>query len=143
MKEALEIATRSKDEQTKVGALLLDKLDNETITSGYNGFRRGGTDTHLPTTRPEKYPYMLHAEANAILHCARKGKSSMNAFFVQTLSPCTDCLRMSWQAGVDTFYFLEKYRDYDQNKSMLDFKIIEEEVFTNSMKIYKITLEAI
>jgi len=73
MREALEVASRSKDEETKVGAILVAKDDMATIATGYNGFVRNANDHILPKTRPEKYNYMRHAEENIITHCARRG----------------------------------------------------------------------
>lgn len=141
MKEAIEVSTRSKDSETRVGAILIAKDDCATIATGYNGFVRGAIDSKLPTTRPEKYPYMRHAEENILTHCARRGIATKNTFLVITLSPCTNCLRMCFQAGIDEIYFKYKYRDFDKSKDMMDLNVKVSEVFTNLGILYKINLE--
>lgn len=140
MNEALEVSTRSKDEQTKVGAILIDKEDYDTVTTGYNGFCRDVKDELLPKTRPDKYPYMIHAEENIITHCAKKGKSTTNSFLICTLSPCVKCLRLCWQSGIDTIIFLDKYRDFEQCTNMLDLNVDLEYIFTKDHKLVKMTL---
>ncbi len=61
MDMANAISQLSKDDQTKVGAVLISPTGRQ-VASGYNGFLRGANDQDLPNTRPEKYEYMQHAE---------------------------------------------------------------------------------
>ena len=101
--EAVLWSRRSHDSQTQCGCVL---VKNKTcIATGYNGFMRDVNDTRLPTTRPEKYPYMIHAEANAIYNCAREGKSTLGATAYITAAPCTTCLQMLWQCGIEDIRF--------------------------------------
>lgn len=114
----------SKDEDTKVGAILVDPIDGDQISCGYNNPIRGGNDKKIPRTRVDgKYPYMIHAEQNAIALAAKKGRKLDKAISIQTLSPCTLCVRLLWQVGVTTIYFRDKYKDFDENLNMLDLKI--------------------
>lgn len=140
MREAIEVASRSKDTQTRVGAVLIDKDDFSTIATGYNGFCRGAPDKKLPTTRPHKYPYMIHAEENLISNCARRGIATNNTVIILTLSPCTHCLRICWQAGINEIYFLDEYRDFHQSSNMLDLNVIVKQICTNEFTLSKITL---
>lgn len=117
---ALAIASQSHDSETKVGAILINRKTLAVTAEGYNGFVRGGPDSVLPTSRPEKYNYMIHAETNLLCNAVRSGVQTDEAIVYCTLSPCTHCLRMLWQAGVSEFYFKEKYKDFDQCTSMLD-----------------------
>lgn len=64
MSIAMVVATRSKDSQTKYGCVLTK--DNKIIGTGYNSFLKGMPDHQLPNIRPEKYPWMRHAERNAL-----------------------------------------------------------------------------
>ena len=69
---ALLSAKRTKDPNTKVGACLVNE-DKRIIGIGYNGFPRGCQDDEFPWGREgnaidTKYPYVVHAEANAILN---------------------------------------------------------------------------
>lgn len=90
-------STRSPDEQTKCGCVIVDK-QNKILSQGYNGFPRGLNDEELPTTRPDKYPWMIHAEVNALLNC---NASLHKAKAYITTNPCFNCLVLMWQAGID------------------------------------------
>ncbi len=86
------ISQRSIDQHTKVGCVVVD--DEHTILStGYNSPPRGSDDTIIPLTRPEKYPYMEHAESNAIINAARNGISLKGSTFYITTHPCENCFR--------------------------------------------------
>lgn len=101
--EAVLWSRRSHDSQTQCGCVL---VKNKTcIATGYNGFMRDINDSRLPDKRPEKYPYMIHAEANAIYNCAREGKSTLDATAYITAPPCTTCLQMLWQCGIKEILF--------------------------------------
>lgn len=94
---------KSHDAQTKCGCVL---VKNKTVIStGYNGFIRGINDNALPNTRPEKYPFMIHAEANAVYNAAREGQSTVNARAYITAIPCRNCLQMLWQCGITEIYY--------------------------------------
>ena len=63
---------RSKDPNTQVGACIVSE-DRKIIGVGYNGFPMGCSDDDLPWARTggwcdTKYPYVCHAELNAILN---------------------------------------------------------------------------
>lgn len=101
--EAVLWSRRSHDSETQCGCVL---VKNKTvIATGYNGFMRDINDSALPNTRPEKYPFMIHAEANAVYNCAREGKSTLGARAYITAPPCTTCLQMLWQCGIHEIYF--------------------------------------
>lgn len=93
------------------------------LSSGFNGFVRGAKDKKLPNTRPDKYPYMIHAEQNLLLNCARHGISTEDCYMVVTLSPCAQCMRMSYQAGIRTIYFHDEYRDFQSQLKMRDLNV--------------------
>ncbi len=56
---------------------------------------------------------VIHAEANAILFCAKNGISTNNATLYVTLNPCPECAKMILQAGIKRVVYLEKYRKDD------------------------------
>ena len=69
---ALLSAQRSKDPSTQVGACIVN-AKNKIVGTGYNGFPSGASDDLLPWAREgaaldTKYPYVCHAELNAILN---------------------------------------------------------------------------
>ena len=90
-------ALRSHDSQTKHGCILVDS-NHCLLGMGYNGFPRGMKDDKtLPTTRPDKYDWMIHAEQNAI--CSATSSLKDSTAYVTGL-PCRQCLMMLWQHGV-------------------------------------------
>ena len=70
-------AYRSKDPNTQVGACIVNN-DNRIVGVGYNGLPRGCEDDKFPWSVREgalydtKYPYVVHAELNAILNSTQK-----------------------------------------------------------------------
>ena len=119
-KQALTVSELSPDAQTKVGAILIHGKTGAVLGSGYNGFIRGGPDNELPNTRPDKYPYIIHAESNLIANCARHGISTDECFIFCTLSPCINCIRLLYQSGIDTVFFKDTYADFNKNLQMKD-----------------------
>lgn len=109
MDMAYAISQLSKDEQTKVGAVLISPTGRQ-IASGYNGFLRGAIDTDLPKTRPEKYKYIQHAERNVLYNCLDEGIRTKNCVLICTLSPCIDCLRACYQSGIRNIIFDTLYQ---------------------------------
>ena len=62
------ISQRSHDIHTQHGCVITDQ-NNRILGVGYNGFPRGLKDSDLPTSRPEKYSWMVHSERNALSNC--------------------------------------------------------------------------
>ena len=94
---------RSHDEQTQCGCVLVK--DKRTISTGYNGFISGIDDSVLPRCRPDKYPFMIHAEANAIYNAAKNGVSTVGSTCYVTAVPCLSCLQMLHQCGISKIIF--------------------------------------
>lgn len=86
---------RSHDKETKVGCVII--MDKKIIGVGYNGFCSGVNDSELPSTRPEKYPFMVHAEQNAISNMVLKPQS---AIAYVTKMPCGTCAKLLWQNNI-------------------------------------------
>ena len=112
MKMATEISKLSPDEETQVGAIMLSP-EGRVIASSLNGFLRGAPDDELPHTRPGKYEFIQHAERNMIYNCAYEGIRTKNTTIICTLSPCLECLRACFQAGVRTIVFKDLYHKFD------------------------------
>ena len=92
------ISKRSHDLQTQHGCVITDK-HNRILGVGYNGFPRGLNDSELPNTRPDKYPWMIHAERNALSNCVVRPD---NGIAYVTGQCCNDCIMALWQEGVGT-----------------------------------------
>jgi dCMP deaminase len=97
---AEQVALKSKDENTKLGTIVVGP-DHEIRATGYNSFPRGIND-NLPERqeRPEKYKYFEHAERNAIYNAARHGASLKDCTLYCNWLPCTDCARGIIQVGI-------------------------------------------
>ena len=96
MKIARAVSIRSPDLHTKHGCVLVDSR-NRIISTGYNGPIKGLSNDSVPTTRPEKYLWMIHAEDNAVLFakCDLEGTTAYITGY-----PCAPCFRRLVQAGV-------------------------------------------
>lgn len=93
-----EAAKRSKDSSTQVGACIVK--DKRVVAIGYNGFPSGVEETEKRWTRPLKYQYVVHAEANAIAQSARFGVPLDGATIYLTLHPCIGCAKLIAQSGI-------------------------------------------
>lgn len=122
MEMAYSASKLSHDSETKVGSVLITE-DGSLVSSGYNGFVRHAPDDQLPTTRPDKYVYIVHSEVNLIANCARKGISTNNCYVVCTMSPCVSCMRMLYQSGVKKVYCDNLYKDFADLQNMKDIHI--------------------
>lgn len=115
---AYDVAKRSHDSQTQHGSVIVSST-NEIISTGYNGVIRDINDKILPNTRPEKYAFMIHSEHNAILSCARQGKSTLGSKIYVTGEPCINCYQLIWQAGIQEVIFGQKSSHMQQNERQL------------------------
>lgn len=91
------VSTRSMDEHTKVGSVIVNDL-NVVMSVGYNSFVRGINDG-VPERqeRPEKYFWFEHAERNAIYNAGRNLRGSR---MYTNGVPCMDCSRGIVQVGI-------------------------------------------
>lgn len=79
------------------------------ISDGYNG-TPSGFENVCEDENNITYPYVLHAEANAITKIARSNNSSEGATLYVTASPCIECAKLIIQAGIKRVVYAEKYR---------------------------------
>ncbi len=115
---ALLSARRSKDPQTQVGACIVNEY-KKVVGLGYNGFPIGCSDDELPWDREgnfleTKYPYVCHAELNAILNST---KDLNNCKIYVALFPCHECAKAIIQSGIkEVIYLSDKYNGTDSNR---------------------------
>ena len=121
---AMLAARRSKDPNTQVGACIVSP-DNIIISTGYNGMPKGCSDDEFPwdrTGEETKYPYVVHAELNAILNA--NGRDLRGSRIYVALFPCNECAKAIIQSGVsEVVYLSDKYDGTPMNaasKRMLD-----------------------
>ena len=115
---ALLSAERSKDPSTQVGACIVSE-DNKILSTGYNGMPIGCNDDEMPWEREAenpndtKYPFVCHAELNAILNSPSLIGNKNN-----------ECAKAIIQSGIkEIIYACDKYAQTDAviaSKMMLD-----------------------
>ena len=120
MSVALLSGKRSKDPNTQVGACIVNK--NKVIESiGYNGLPKGCSDDEFPWEKEgemlnTKYPFVVHAELNAILNA--KGKDLSGCKIYVALFPCNECAKAIIQSGIsEVVYLSDKYANTDSVKA--------------------------
>jgi dCMP deaminase len=102
---------RSKDPNSQVGACIVN-LENQIMGTGYNGFPRGCSDDKFPWKRSgnfleTKYPYVVHAEQNAIINSTGNLKDCK---IYVGLHPCNECVKPIIQSGInEIIYTSNKY----------------------------------
>lgn len=118
---AMLSAMRSKDPNTQVGACIVNK-NNKIMSVGYNGFPCGCSDEDFPWERKAecetdtKYPYVCHAELNAILNNAGGDLHGCKVYVA--LFPCNECAKAIIQSGIsEVVYLSDKYADTPLTKA--------------------------
>lgn len=123
---ALLSGKRSKDPSTQVGACIINS-QNKIVGVGYNGLPIGISDDEFPWEKQgdfleTKYPYVCHAELNAILN--NIGISLHGCKIYTALFPCNECTKAIIQAGIsEVIYLSDKYATLDSfiaSKKMLE-----------------------
>lgn len=124
---ALLAAKRSKDPNTQVGACIVNS-SNKIMSIGYNGLPAGCDDDVFPWERDgensydTKYPYVCHAELNAILN--NRGADLEGCSIYVALFPCCECAKAIIQSGIKkVLYISDKYGKSDSvraSKRMFD-----------------------
>lgn len=120
MLQAMIASFKSKDPATKVGSVFVDK-HNHQVTMGYNGFVAGIDENKLPWGKDknfplehQKYGYVVHAEANAILHAPRSLEGTK---CYVTLFPCHECAKLIASGRVkEVIYLSDKHKETESNR---------------------------
>jgi dCMP deaminase len=107
------ISQRSHDIQTQHGCVITDQK-HRILGVGYNGFPHGLDDNLLPNTRPDKYPWMIHSERNALSNCVVRPD---NGIAYVTGQCCNDCIMALWQEGITKVVMNKSHGTYlfDEN----------------------------
>ncbi|WP_010650961.1 ComE operon protein 2 [Oceanobacillus massiliensis] len=113
------LALRSTCTRLMVGATIV--RDKRIIAGGYNGSVSGGVhcmdegcyviDGHCVRT--------VHAEANALLQCAKFGVPTDNADIYVTHFPCLQCTKQLIQSGIRTVFYAEDYHNHEYAVQLL------------------------
>ena len=97
-------------QRRQVGALIVK--DKMIISDGYNG-TPSGFPNKCEDSENRTFPYVLHAEANAITKVAKSNNSSEGSTLYVTDSPCIECAKLIIQAGIKRVVYSKLYRFSD------------------------------
>jgi len=120
MSIAQMVSTRSTCLRRKVGAVLVK--DKRIISTGYNGPPSGLKHPEevgclrerlgVPSGERHELCRGLHAEQNAIIQAALHGVSTKGSVLYCTHCPCSLCVKMLINAGVEKVIYKEGYPDW-------------------------------
>ena len=119
---AIFTSLRSKDPSSKVGAVIVNQK-NHIVGTGYNGFVAGVNEQEFSWAREgawleTKYPYVVHAEANAILNSTTSNLEGCRIY--TTLFPCNECAKQIAQKGIkEVIYYSDKHREQEFHQAAL------------------------
>jgi dCMP deaminase len=111
----------------KVGCLIVK--NGMIISDGYNGSPKG-MDNTCENINGETHWFVIHAEQNAILKCAKWGHSCDGATMYLTYSPCKDCSKSIFQSGIKRVVYQNEYKDLDGINFLKSSGIIVEKINT-------------
>ena len=108
--ETAEVFSRcSTAKRLKVGAVLVK--DSNIISFSYNGTPSGYKTNNCEDEEGKTTPVVIHAEANLLLKlCQNQSVGAKGSTMFITHSPCFQCSKMIYQAGIKKVYYKTKYR---------------------------------
>lgn len=118
------VSLGSKCNRLKVGAVIVNP-QNRIVSTGYNGTPMGTTNDCEDSST---YPYVLHAELNAILFAKQ---DLVGCTLYCTHSCCLHCAACIVQSGITTVVF----KHYYKSKDGLEFLINNNVKCYNELKI--------
>jgi len=116
---ALVVARRSKDPSTQVGAAIVSE-ENRILSLGYNGTPNGWPDSTFPWGKEgdlldTKYPYVVHAERNAVLNFGGIHSQLRGGKIYTTHFPCGECAKEIVQVGIAEVVYLHDHSMADSS----------------------------
>ncbi len=132
---------RSKDESSQVGACIVNQRKH-IVGIGYNGFPMGCDDDIFPWEKEgdfldTKYPYVVHAEANAILNSSGE---LFGATCYVTLFPCNECAKLIIQSGIKEVVYLND-KNWDSKEAKASRKLFDaSKVKYRKLKTYRVRM---
>lgn len=128
MDTAERFGALSSAKKLQVGAIAVK--DNRIISIGYNGMPSGWDNvcedeivdefsSRTPTKTLKTKPEVIHAEANLIAKLAASHESGRDATLYVTHSPCIECAKLIYGAGIKTIYYKHAFRTDDGIKFLM------------------------
>ena len=104
---AEKAAELSYEDERKVGCVIVK--DGNILSFSYNG-TPPGTSNIMRDADGRTLPLVLHAETNAIAKVAQSHESTKGATVYTTYSPCMECAKAIYQAGIERVVFGDLYK---------------------------------
>lgn len=127
MDTAERFGALSTAKRLQVGAIVVK--DGRIISIGYNGMP-SGWDNCCEDENNRTKPEVIHAEANAIAKLAGSNESGRNAYMYVTHSPCLECAKQIYSAGISKVYFKTEYRSTDGTEFLKKCGVEVEQLWT-------------
>lgn len=133
------VSSWSKDESTKVGAVIVDHR-NYVLSLGYNGAPAGVNEPDQDN-REQRLARTIHAEENALLYAKR---DLTGATLYCTHMPCSHCAALIIQSGIKKIVH-KVSPDYAEYKQRWEKSIAEaHDMFREAgVEIYKFSLKSV
>lgn len=124
IKRAQEVATWSKDQNTKIGAVVVNSSFKSAYSDGFNGLARGVNDCIITfperhsRENDEKYYWYEHGERNALWNCARHGYATLGAtMYLNCGIPCCPCAHGIIQSGIKKVFCVKQDQSSTANRN--------------------------
>ena len=111
LKMAALIGENSYAKKMQVGCLIVK--GTSIISDGFNGTPSGFPNVCEDAETGKSFPWVLHAESNAIAKLARSTQTSEGATLFTTVSPCVECAKLIIQAGITRVVYACTYKRGD------------------------------
>jgi dCMP deaminase len=128
--EAVKI--KSPDIHLKVGCVLVSKINNRIVSTGYNGLVSGSNDDINWNDRELIRKYVIHAEANCLVY-AEKINEPCKLYI--TITPCKECIKLIASYNIKEIYYRDEYKDFSSTLNVCEFyniKLINVKKFTTN-----------
>ena len=122
MLQAMLVSLYSKDPSTQTGACFVNK-EGEIFTTGYNHNPKWWNEDEFPWNSDvknneeenTKYPYVIHAEMDALINYKGNSEDFIGSTLYVTLYPCSNCAKHLADVGVKKVIYLFE-REENLNK---------------------------
>jgi dCMP deaminase len=111
---AVRTSNMSRAARLQVGSVIVK--DTRIISMGWNGTPAGwdnSCEELLPDGTLKTKPEVLHAEMNSLMKLSRSNESGLEATMFVTHSPCIECAKGIYQAGIKEVFYKNDYRSDD------------------------------
>jgi len=140
LRMAYEWSKNSYCKRKQVGSIIVN--NHKIISDGYNGMPNGFNNCCEDEHDGETKWNVLHAEANALMKLTYSADSAYGSTVYITFSPCKDCSKLMYQAGIKRIVFTNTHSNteglYFLNKAGIEIWRYPEPLFNDFDKLNEI-----